>query len=329
MKKVIKDEKESVFLDRLIGSYRYVRIKKDFCDNCKYKCKSACDCPRMQYGDGVCSGFTWVSLAQKEKFEVEVLENQAVTRWLDTRNKSLDEIYKMSNKELLSILTKAQLNQFQDKKPAAKDFEKSVETRLSDLVIPEELLVSIQEVDKEETNTKCIEQSVTNNPLDNTAPVQYFDLLGNPIIKKGDKRTVITPHSPLPKTVDTARRGAEATPKKEAQVGIHYFYCKEPDGKEVTYKRKLESKTYETEVASFRKHLAKENIEIVREDIVLDEQSVTDVPETANFAAADAVSGNVVNEKVSEANKDIKKDIEESVTVHQKVAELPSEAIEK
>lgn len=47
----------------------------------------------------------------------------------------------------------------------------------------------------------------------------------------------------------------------------HYFYCKKPDGTEVTYTRNTAAKTYKAEVVFFRRHLAAQGIEIINEEI--------------------------------------------------------------
>ena len=48
---------------------------------------------------------------------------------------------------------------------------------------------------------------------------------------------------------------------------MHYFNCKKPDGKLVTYKRDPQAKNYQSEIVAFRKYLAKQNISILTEEI--------------------------------------------------------------
>lgn len=56
-------------------------------------------------------------------------------------------------------------------------------------------------------------------------------------------------------------------PVAKQQVKKHYFYCVKPNKEKVTYSRNPESKSYQAEIVSFRKFLAKNNIKIIKEEI--------------------------------------------------------------
>ena len=60
---------------------------------------------------------------------------------------------------------------------------------------------------------------------------------------------------------------SEQTVEQKEVAPTHYFYCKKPDGTEVTYTRNTAAKTYKAEVVFFRRHLAAQGIEIINEEI--------------------------------------------------------------
>lgn len=80
-------------------------------------------------------------------------------------------------------------------------------------------------------------------------PFQPIELSSKTILEKAEVPTVLVPDS------------------KPEQPAIHYFYCKKPDGTEATYTRNTAAKTYKSEVIFFRRHLASQGIEILREEI--------------------------------------------------------------
>lgn len=97
------------------------RIYEIFCASCKYK-KYVTDMhtyPCFVSSNGVCVRFEFSSDKAREKYEQEVLENQATTIWIE-RGKSLEEIYKMPKEELLSVLTKKHYAQFEKRRQEDK-----------------------------------------------------------------------------------------------------------------------------------------------------------------------------------------------------------------
>lgn len=86
-----------------IGEAAKERITETFCPDCKHKLNT--ECSRFYLEDAVCKNFTWKSKARQAEFEKQVRHNQAVTEWLD-KGKTLEEIYTLSERKLLSILEK-------------------------------------------------------------------------------------------------------------------------------------------------------------------------------------------------------------------------------
>ena len=117
---------------------------------------------------------------------------------------------------------------------------------------PEEVEAPAEEVVEEVESTveevPVVESSEPSNPeqveeVVEAAPVEVAEETETPADATGEDTT------------------AEEVP------ATHYFYCTKPDGKEVVYKRNTASASYESELASFRKHLEKEGITINREEI--------------------------------------------------------------
>lgn len=116
------------------------RIYDNFCTNCKYK-KNIVNIhtyPCFVSCDGVCVRFEFSSDKLREKYEQEVLENQATTIWIE-RGKSLEEIYKMSKEELLSVLTKKHYAQFEKRRQEDKKDLEMMLKRAKQVVVEEDL----------------------------------------------------------------------------------------------------------------------------------------------------------------------------------------------
>ncbi len=83
------------------------RIYNNFCTLCKYKkyIKGLSTYPCFVSCNGVCVRFEYNSDKMREECEQEILENQAITIWLE-RGKTVEELKAMPKKELLSVLNK-------------------------------------------------------------------------------------------------------------------------------------------------------------------------------------------------------------------------------
>ena len=225
----------------------YQFITADFCSDCKRKAKDADTCKEFELENGICASFEWKSDKRKVAYEKRVLENWGVSRWLD-KGKSLQDIYAMSEDKLLSVLTKKELRYFE----------------------PDGELVKA-------SNTKSKKKSV-NKGAPEKPKAKCYDLLGNPIYRKGVKKDMyLSPKSPMPVTKPDGVSVRPITASKNtidpAAVGkdFHLFHCKKPDGKAAVYKRSISAPSYLTEIVAFRKDLAKRGIAITSEEYVIKE----------------------------------------------------------
>lgn len=252
---------------------QYERIKEDFCANCKYRKQAAQGCSHFFFGNAVCLNFQWASQAERKEYEEQVLNNQAVTIWLQ-RNKTLDEIYKMSQKELRSVLTKKHYEQFVREEQEAKELlarlisEELTEATKTDVKSKPTVVKQNKETILPAKKKPAVKQTV-NKPEVKKSPAPFTN---QGLLKKRPQ--------PDKKLEEMAKRVKErmsdatviiaSTPTMSYEEmttlpTTHYFYCNK-GGKEVVYRRSIQAKGYEQEVINFRKYLAKQGIEIIKEE---------------------------------------------------------------
>lgn len=240
----------------IFGSNYTKRIREAFCAECKYR-KQATDegCPKFLYADGVCAQFEWSSKDRKQQYQDEVLDNQAATIWL-SRGIKLEEVQKMKRQELRVVLTKKHYEQF-------SEFDASL------LQLKEQKL-------REQQNAALTERKTTRKKINNE--ITQEEVQQRLKEKIAAKNEVIDKAKALESTLkkDTPKPVEQPAPKQIEHKDVfprkriapqHYFYCKKPDGKKVTYRRDTSTKTYEDEVKYFRKYLEKQNIVILNEEI--------------------------------------------------------------
>ena len=270
---------------------QYERIREDFCPTCKYRKTDQYGCSHFLYGDGICLQFKWRTQTEKKQFEEQVLDSQAETIWLE-RNKTLQEIHKMTKTQLRSVLTKKHFEQFTKEqeyteKLLAQILQEESEARQQAQQPPE-----IKQPPKQEkARTKITQKPVAAPPVKPPKPTQTRQ----PVKQQPPEQT--TPKTKQPPfanqgllkrrttmsvSADVVQKITERVSKakiivvhepamtKEQAIPLpdatHYFYC-EKQGKKVTYKRSTQIKNYVQEVTNFRKYLAKQGIKIIKEEI--------------------------------------------------------------
>ena len=224
---------------------QYDRIKQDFCPDCKYH-KQEDGCPHFFFGDGVCLQFKWKSEAKKKQYQEEVLDNQATTIWLE-RGTKLEDIYKMKQDQLRSVLTKKHYSQFEES-------DKRTEELLKVLIEQEEANNGQQQI-----NSALTAKKQQQKKEENQEPKPQ-----EPKVKKPKPNLLVDKLKAMKQQVE-ARIDDQPKQKTPKEPQTHYFYCQLPNGKEVTYKRNMKTASYEAEVKSFRKYLEKQKIKIIKE----------------------------------------------------------------
>ena len=236
------------------------RIYADFCQDCKFReYADAHSCSHFVSSNAVCVRFTFRTEKLRKEYEQRVLESQASTIWLE-KGKPIAEIWTMPKDKLLSVLTPAHYSQFEERrKEDAEALEKM--TRLAALS-PEELEDVLHPKQKKETKRKeqVAEPAERKKPEKQTqkpknvvlepARVPVSSKVRTPTVKTVPKQDV------FPQLPDTAKRPQQ-----------HFFYCEDQLHRKITYRRSTQAASYESEVKSFRKYLAKKGIKILSEEI--------------------------------------------------------------
>lgn len=244
----------------IFGSNYTKRIRETFCAECKYR-RQATDegCPKFLYIDGVCAQFEWSSKDRKQQYQDEVLDNQAATIWL-SRGIKLEEVQKMKRQELRAVLTKKHYEQFSEFDASLLQLKEQKLREQQNAALTERKTTRKKvsnEITQEEVQKRLREKEAAKNEVVNKA-----DTLDSALKKDTPKAT----EQILENTISKQVEHKDVFPRKRI-APQHYFYCKKPDGKKVTYRRDTSTKTYEDEVKYFRKYLEKQNIIILTEEI--------------------------------------------------------------
>ena len=236
------------------------RIYDDFCQSCKFKqYADTHSCSHFVSSSAVCVRFVFRTEKLRKDYEDQVLHNQATTIWLE-KGRTLEEIWQMPDDKLLSVLTPAHYNQFeQRRKEDAEELERI--TKLAELS-PEELQEALHKKAKKEKAKKEQKQPHAQknqkkepipkpkNVVLESARVPVSSKVRTPTIKTVPKQDV------FPSLPDTAKRPQQ-----------HFFYCEDQLHRKITYRRSTQAVSYESEVKAFRKYLAKKGITILSEEI--------------------------------------------------------------
>ncbi len=124
-------KKEAMKSIVLKGSAPYSeRIFADFCEDCKYRKDALAAYPSAPACfvscNAVCVRFEFKSDKAREGYERNVLRNWATTAWLD-KGKTLEEIYELSEDQLLSVLSKQHYSYFEKRRQEdKKNLEKMI-----------------------------------------------------------------------------------------------------------------------------------------------------------------------------------------------------------
>lgn len=234
------------------------RIYEEFCQNCKYKqYADRHGCSHFVSSGAVCVCFVFRTEKLKKDSESQVLHSQATTIWLE-KGRSLEEIWAMSDKELLSVLTPQHYEQFEKRrKEDAEELERL--TKLSELS-SEELQAVLRPTKKKVKEVKQAEEKKPrkkreptvkpNNIVVEPARVPVSSKVRTPTVTTVPKKDV------FPSLPDTAKRPQQ-----------HIFYCEDQLHRKITYRRSTQAAGYQSEVRAFRKYLAKKGITILSEEI--------------------------------------------------------------
>lgn len=148
--------------------------------------------------------------------------------------------------------------------PVAKEVEKSV------LDIPTAPVYNVErpQVDRVFDKTEEVESVTIDEEVPSVAEI-IPEEQENPAEEVNDEEPIeqTTNYSPAVEGSQVEVSEESAPVEDVVAPQIHYFYCKKPDGTEVTYKKSTATKSYATEVPAFRKYLANQGIIINREEI--------------------------------------------------------------